>query len=121
MVKSLKIMPVLLLLPALIVFSGCTKSAAETPITTPATTPPVSAIQVVKDVTAAEANDLILLNSNNPDFKIIDVRTADEYATGHLVNAINIDYYLENFKTEIGKLDRRGTGYYEKPGFYECL
>ncbi len=37
---------------------------------------------------------------------ILDVRTASEYADGHLAGATNIDYYLESFQTEIGKLDR---------------
>ena len=39
---------------------------------------------------------------------IIDVRTADEYAAGHLKGAINIDIYQANFMTEINKLPKDG-------------
>ena len=37
---------------------------------------------------------------------IIDVRTADEFNSGHLAKAVNIDYYSPNFKSNIAKLDR---------------
>ena len=40
---------------------------------------------------------------------VIDVRTADEYATGHLQGAINIDVEGSDFATEVGKLDPAGT------------
>jgi phage shock protein E len=37
------------------------------------------------------------------------VRTADEYAAGHLQGAINIDVEGSDFATEVGKLDTAGT------------
>ena len=37
---------------------------------------------------------------------ILDVRTPEEYAAGHLENAINIDYRASTFKDELGKLDK---------------
>ena len=40
---------------------------------------------------------------------VIDVRTADEFASGHLEGAINIDVEANDFATEIGKLDTTGT------------
>jgi rhodanese-related sulfurtransferase len=40
---------------------------------------------------------------------VIDVRTADEYAAGHLQGAINIDVEGSDFATEVGKLDTAGT------------
>jgi phage shock protein E len=40
---------------------------------------------------------------------VIDVRTAAEYAAGHLQGAINIDVEGSAFATEIGKLDMTGT------------
>lgn len=39
------------------------------------------------------------------DTTIIDVRTPDEYASGHIKGAINIDYLDDAFETEIAKLD----------------
>lgn len=40
---------------------------------------------------------------------VIDVRSAGEYATGHLEGAINIDVEAYDFATEVGKLDTEGT------------
>lgn len=40
---------------------------------------------------------------------VIDVRTAEEYAEGHLQNALNIDVQSAAFTEEISKLDTSGT------------
>ena len=40
---------------------------------------------------------------------VIDVRTAEEYATGHLEGAMNIDVQAMDFKDQISKLDPNGT------------
>ena len=42
-------------------------------------------------------------------FVILDVRTSEEYQTGNIENAKNIDYSSQNFKDEIGKLDEAKT------------
>jgi len=65
--------------------------------------------KTVEDVTAREAYKLMTENLDNPDFFIIDVRTADEYKEGHLKGAVNIDLYSEAFKEDIAKLDREKT------------
>jgi phage shock protein E len=39
---------------------------------------------------------------------IIDVRTAGEYAAGHLQNAINVDVEAGTFTEQIQKLDKAG-------------
>lgn len=105
--KVLKLMLVLALIPALIIFSGsCNNNSTGNQQTTTLTTTVATATQVIKDISVTEANALIQANASSPDFIVIDVRTADEYATGHLPNTINIDYYLKNFSQEISKLDR---------------
>ena len=43
---------------------------------------------------------------NRENFVIIDVRTPEEYANGHIENAINLDYYSKTFKDELNKLDK---------------
>lgn len=40
---------------------------------------------------------------------VIDVRTAGEYAEGHLEGAVNIDVQSAAFTEEVGKLDKAGT------------
>lgn len=55
---------------------------------------------------AAAAFQLVDSNTSNPDFVILDVRTASEFNADHIANAINIDYYGATFSTELDKLDR---------------
>jgi len=63
----------------------------------------------IEDITPQEAFTLIQNNQNNPDFVILDVRTAEEVADGHIENAINIDFYSEAFRDELNKLDKNKT------------
>jgi len=62
--------------------------------------------QTIKDVTAEEAFNLIQENKSDPNFIIVDVRTPQEFAEGHIENAINIDFRSDAFKDEVGNLDR---------------
>lgn len=41
--------------------------------------------------------------------QIVDVRTASEYAEGHIPNAVNIDVYSPDFAEKIAKLDKERT------------
>ena len=41
--------------------------------------------------------------------QIVDVRTAAEYAEGHIPNAVNIDVYSEDFADKIAQLDKERT------------
>ena len=41
--------------------------------------------------------------------QVIDVRTADEYAAGHLEGAVNIDVEAGNFDAAIAQLDKDKT------------
>ncbi len=45
---------------------------------------------------------------------ILDVRTPGEYSEGHLADAKNIDYYKDDFKQQVSKLDKN------KPVFVYC-
>ena len=57
----------------------------------------------VQDVTSQEAFNQIQENKNNPDFIILDVRTASEFYDGHIEGALNIDVNLPSFGEEMGK------------------
>ncbi|MFC2063113.1 rhodanese-like domain-containing protein [Chloroflexota bacterium] len=65
--------------------------------------------QKIVDISAEEAFNLIQDNEGNSDFIIMDVRTPEEFADGHIENAINLDFYSESFKAELSKLDRNKT------------
>lgn len=56
-----------------------------------------------KPLAPAEFKELI---ENASAVQVIDVRTPAEFATGYLPKAINIDFFDENFQSELDKLDR---------------
>jgi rhodanese-related sulfurtransferase len=45
---------------------------------------------------------------------LLDVRTADEFGRGHLPNAVLLDYYRNDFKDQLSRLDKN------KPVFVYC-
>lgn len=44
--------------------------------------------------------------ANAPDAQLVDVRTPDEYAEGHLKGAVNINYNADDFTAKAAKLDK---------------
>ena len=64
---------------------------------------------LVRDITAAEARVLIQENGDNPDFHTIDVRTASEYAAGHIAGAVNLDVNQTSFRDAVGDMDTEAT------------
>tara|TARA_R110002072_G_scaffold298981_1_gene473754 strand:- start:7316 stop:7732 length:417 start_codon:yes stop_codon:yes gene_type:complete len=74
----------------------------------------ISDISIVnKVVSAKEFNELL----KKDNIQIIDVRTPGEYVDGNIENSVNIDYFGENFKEEITKLDKtKATLIYCKSG-----
>ena len=64
---------------------------------------------IIENINPEEAYDLIQENKDNPDFMILDVRTPGEFASEHIENAINLNYYSETFRDDLDKLDRGKT------------
>ncbi|MEM5565467.1 rhodanese-like domain-containing protein [Psychroserpens sp. AS72] len=52
--------------------------------------------------------------TENKNVQLIDVRTSDEFNSGHIKDAINIDFYSGNFNVEFNKLDK------EQPVYVYC-
>lgn len=63
----------------------------------------------VTDINAYEAKLLIEENRDNPEFVILDIRTPAEYGEGHIEGAVNLDFYEQSFKDDLGKLDKNKT------------
>ncbi len=63
----------------------------------------------IKIITVEQATTLIDKNKNNSDFIILDVRTTEEFNSGHISNATNIDYKSADFKKKVSKLNRNKT------------
>ena len=53
-------------------------------------------------ITSQEAQGLI----ERGEVVSLDVRTKDEFASGHIAGAMNIDFYKSDFADEIKKLDK---------------
>lgn len=62
--------------------------------------------QVIEDIQLEEAFALMEDNRDNDDFVIIDLRSAREYANGHIEEAVNLDYSASDFARELEELDR---------------
>ncbi|UCC16461.1 MAG: rhodanese-like domain-containing protein [Dehalococcoidales bacterium] len=97
-----------LVLTLFTVLSGCTTT--ETNTEPKMATLSETSIQKaeITNLSAQEAYSLIQEKMDDPDFKIIDVRTPDEYNSGHVEGAINIDYNSDTFKDIMAELDRTG-------------
>ena len=91
---------IVLLVIGVILAGGCAEVAA------PEREAPA---QIIENVTPREAFALIQDNEDNPDFIIIDVRTPEEFAEGHVEDAIIIDFYSESFADELNALDKNKT------------
>ena len=90
------------LIIVILLTSGCIQT--ETNTATPETK-----IQIIENITPEEVNTLIQENKNNPNFVILDVRTPEEYLSGHIENAVNLDYYSDTFRNDLDKLDKNKT------------
>ena len=57
-----------------------------------------SEINVISDAQFNEIQD--------SDYILVDVRTVEEYESGHIQDAINFDFYSESFQKEILSLEK---------------
>ena len=62
-------------------------------------------VNAIKKVDPAAFNDVV----TQPGVIVLDVRTPEEFKTGHLVNAININLEGSDFASEVSKLDKNST------------
>jgi len=60
----------------------------------------------IKIISVQEANKLIEENNENSEFVILDVRTIEEYESGHIPDSANTNYKSPKFKEEVSKLDK---------------
>ncbi len=106
-INNMRVFNLLILLVAIVLMS-C-KSTTEQQSTTSEVTQEVAIInEAVKTKVFAEKL-AAMEGTANVDYYLIDVRTPEEYAEGHLANAKNIDFYEDGFKDEMATLDADKT------------
>ena len=54
-------------------------------------------------------SDTQFIEIQDTDYILVDVRTIDEYESGHIQDAINFDFYSESFQKEILSLDKSSS------------
>jgi rhodanese-related sulfurtransferase len=90
----------------MVLITGCIQTTVQTTPTPSTTLTATTTTSSVPTIDAPDAYNLIQRNINNPDFVILDVRTADEFNAGHIAGAINIDYTSAQFTADVSLLDK---------------
>ncbi len=62
--------------------------------------PPTSGVRVVDPAEAAA-----ILDDPPPELVVLDVRTAEEFADGHVAGATMVDFYADDFAERLAGLD----------------
>ncbi len=65
--------------------------------------------QTAENIPVLRAHEMIQDNKNSSSFIILDIRTFAEYKSGHIENAVNIDFYSRDFRQQLDELDRGKT------------
>lgn len=60
------------------------------------------------EIKKIDSENLIALE-NSKDIQVVDVRRLEEYNSGHITGAVNIDFYKSTFVDDINKLDKSKT------------
>ncbi|MFC5269983.1 rhodanese-like domain-containing protein [Adhaeribacter terreus] len=105
--------PICLIFAIPLIFSACNQEANKATSAASITTEQTEngMVQAVKTIDTDEAKALL---EKEEDLVILDVRTPEEYAGGHLKNAVLLNKYDADFETRIQDLDR------EKPYLVYC-
>ena len=95
------------MLSCLLAFGSCKRPTPELPAEVPVGEEQTTEDSTfLKDIDPATAGELMLETS--PPV-VLDVRTAEEFADGHLEGAINIDFNGSGFRDQIAELDAAQT------------
>ena len=69
----------------------------------------VCSCQIFESNEINEISDAQFTEIQDSDYILVDVRTIEEYESGHIQDAINFDYYSESFQKEILSLDKSAS------------
>ena len=69
----------------------------------------VYSCQIFESNEINEISDAQFLEIQDSDYILVDVRTAEEYESGHIQDAVNFDFYSESFQNDILSLDKSSS------------
>ena len=65
--------------------------------------------QIFESTEINEISDAQFTEIQDSDYILVDVRTAEEYESGHIQDAVNFDFYSESFQNDILTLDKSSS------------
>jgi len=65
--------------------------------------------KTVTPIQTVSSSEFVNLLADNSNGELLDVRTQEEYDSGHIKGAINIDFRGPDFISKIGELDKSKT------------
>lgn len=69
----------------------------------------VYSCQIFESTEINVISDTHFIEIQDTDYILVDVRTIEEYESGHIQDAINFDFYSESFHKEILSLDKSSS------------
>ena len=69
----------------------------------------VYSCQIFESNEINEISDIQFTEIQDTDHILVDVRTAEEYESGHIQDAVNFDFYSESFQNDILTLDKSSS------------
>tara|TARA_Y200000002_G_scaffold83831_1_gene66544 strand:+ start:368 stop:757 length:390 start_codon:yes stop_codon:yes gene_type:complete len=65
--------------------------------------------QIFESTKINEISDTQFFEIQNTDFILVDVRTNEEFESGHIQDAVNFDFYSDSFQKGILSLDKSAS------------
>ena len=69
----------------------------------------VYSCQIFESKDIKEMSDAQFTEIQDTDYILVDVRTAEEFESGHIQDAVNFDFYSESFDNDILTLDKSSS------------
>ena len=69
----------------------------------------VYSCQIFESTEISVVSDVQFIEIQDSDYILVDVRTAEEYESGHIQDAVNFDFYSESFQNDILTLDKSSS------------